>query len=190
MVGATLHCDVWASHYSGFSCSGAQNLKHVGFSSCSVWAYVPCSMWNLCRPGIEHMSLALVGRLLTRRPPGKSPCHKPFIHIPKNMAPNFPPLDFRSVVHLYLTLWLHRRQHARPPCPSPTPRACSNSCLLSRWCHPTIPSSVIPFSSCLLFFSHHEGLFKWVNYLHQVAQVLEFQLQHQSLQWIFRNDFL
>ena len=40
-------------------------------------------------------------------------------------------------------------QHARLPCPSPTPRACSNSCPSSQWCHPTISSSVITFSSCL-----------------------------------------
>ena len=40
----------------------------------------------------------------------------------------------------------------RPPCPSPTPGACSNSCPLARWCHPTIPSSVVPFSSCLQSF--------------------------------------
>ena len=42
----------------------------------------------------------------------------------------------------------HESQHARPPCPSPTPGVYSNSCPLSRWCHPTISSSVIPFSSC------------------------------------------
>ena len=42
----------------------------------------------------------------------------------------------------------HESQHARPPCPSPTPRVYSNSCPLSRWCHPAISSSVIPFSSC------------------------------------------
>ena len=46
----------------------------------------------------------------------------------------------------------HGLQHARLPCPSPTPRACSNSCPLSWWCHPTISSSVIPFSSCLQSF--------------------------------------
>ena len=46
------------------------------------------------------------------------------------------------------SLWLHESQHARPPCPSPTPRVYSNSCPLSRWCHPAISSSVIPFSSC------------------------------------------
>ena len=42
----------------------------------------------------------------------------------------------------------HGLQHARPPCPSPTPGACSDSCPSSQWCHPTISSSVIPFSSC------------------------------------------
>ena len=46
----------------------------------------------------------------------------------------------------------HGLQHARLPCPSPTPGAYSNSCSLSRWCHPTISSSVVPFSSCLQSF--------------------------------------
>ena len=46
------------------------------------------------------------------------------------------------------SLWPHESQHARPPCPSPTPRAHSNSCPSSLWCHPAISSSVIPFSSC------------------------------------------
>ena len=43
-------------------------------------------------------------------------------------------------------------QHARPPCPSPTPGVYPNSCPLSQWCHPTIPSSLVPFSSCLQSF--------------------------------------
>ena len=47
----------------------------------------------------------------------------------------------------------HESQQARPPCPLPTPRVYSNSCLLSQWCHPTISSSVIPFSSCPQSFS-------------------------------------
>ena len=46
----------------------------------------------------------------------------------------------------------HESQHARPPCPSPTPRAYSNSCPSSQWCHPTISSSVVPFSSHLQSF--------------------------------------
>ena len=50
------------------------------------------------------------------------------------------------------SLWPCELQHARPPCPSPTPRVYSNSCPLSWWCHPTISSSVIPFSSCTQSF--------------------------------------
>ena len=50
------------------------------------------------------------------------------------------------------SLWPHGLQHARLPCPSPTPGAYSNSCPSSRWFHPTISSSVFPFSSCLQFF--------------------------------------
>ena len=46
----------------------------------------------------------------------------------------------------------HGLQHARPPCPSPAPGVYSNSCPLSRWCHPTISSSVVPFSTCLQSF--------------------------------------
>ena len=46
------------------------------------------------------------------------------------------------------SLWPHESQHARPPCPSPTPGVHSDSCPLSQWCHPAISSSVVPFSSC------------------------------------------
>ena len=56
----------------------------------------------------------------------------------------------RSVVSN--SLWSHGLQHSRPPCPSPTPEACSDSCPLSRWCHPNISSSAVPFSSLLQSF--------------------------------------
>ena len=56
----------------------------------------------------------------------------------------------RSVVSNYLQP--HGLQHVRPPCPSPTPGACSNSCPLTQWCHATISSSVVPFSYCLQSF--------------------------------------
>ena len=82
----------------------------------------------------------------------------------------------------------HGLQHARLPCPSPTTGAYSNSCPLSWWCHPTFSSSVVPFSSYLQSFPE-SGSFQWVSSSHQVAEVLEFQLQHQSFQWIFRTDF-
>ena len=48
---------------------------------------------------------------------------------------------------MFKSLWPHGLQHARLPCPSPTPGACSNSCSSSWWCHPTISSSVVPFTS-------------------------------------------
>ena len=51
----------------------------------------------------------------------------------------------------------HGLQNSRPPCPSPTPGVCSNSCPLSRWCHPTISSFFIPFSSCLQSFPASES---------------------------------
>ena len=97
-----------------------------------------------------------------------------------------------SSVQLLSHDWLfvtHELQHTRPPCPSPTPGAYSNSCPLSRWCHPTISSSVVPFSFCLLSFSA-SGASQWLSSSHQVAKVLEFQLQHLSFQWIFRTDLL
>ena len=79
----------------------------------------------------------------------------------------------------------HGLQHSRLPCPSPTPRAYSNSCPSCQWCHPTISSSVIPFSSCLQSFPA-SGSFQMSQFFAKVAKVLEFQLQHQSFQWIFR----
>ena len=151
------------------------------------------------------------------------------------------------------SLWPNELQHARPPCPSPTPGAHPNPCLLSRWCHPTISSSVLPFSSCpqsspasgsfpmsQLFTSGGQTIgvsastsvlpmntqgwspLEWTvwilqckglsrvfsnttvekhhffgtqlssesNSSYQVAKVLEFQLQRQSFQWIFRTDLL
>ena len=66
--------------------------------------------------------------------------------------------------------WPHGLQPARPPCPSPSPRVCSNSCSSSQWCHPTISSSVVPFSSCLRSFPASESFqmsqffIKWPKY--------------------------
>ena len=99
-----------------------------------------------------------------------------------------------SITQSRPTLWPHGLQHARLPCPSPTLGACSNSCLLSRWCHPPISCSVIPFSSCLQSLTltptpTHQNL-PWISSSHQVVKVLELQLENQSFQWIFRTDFL
>ena len=75
--------------------------------------------------------------------------------------------QFSSVAQLYLTLWAHGLQHARLPCPSPTPGAYSNSCPLSQWCHPTI--SIILYLVCgllvLLLLEVHRLTFWYVmNY--------------------------
>ena len=83
----------------------------------------------------------------------------------------------------------HESQHARPPRPSPTPRVHSDSRPSSRWCHPAISSFVVPFSSCPQFLPASESfpmsqLFTWGG------QVLEFQLQHHSLQRNPRTDLL
>ena len=83
----------------------------------------------------------------------------------------------------------HESQHSRPPCPSPTPGVHPNSCALNWWCHPAISSSVVPFSSCPQSLPA-SGLFQWLNSSHEVAKVLEFQLQHQSFQRTPRADLL
>ena len=87
------------------------------------------------------------------------------------------------------SLWPHESQHTRPRCPSPTPGIYSNPCPSSQWCHRTISSSVIPFSSCPQPLPA-SGLVQWVNSLHEAAKVLEFQLQHQSFRWTPRTDLL
>ena len=97
------------------------------------------------------------------------------------------PPQLSSVAQSCPTLWPRGLQHTRLPCPSTTPRACSNSCPSSQWCHPTISSSVSP-SPFAFNLSQHQGLFQWVSSLHLVAKVLAFQ--HQSFQWVFRTDRL
>ena len=62
------------------------------------------------------------------------------------------------------SVWPHGLQHARFPCPSPSPRVCSDSCLSSQWCHPTISSPVISFSS-VLNLSQYQGLFQWALHI-------------------------
>ena len=93
------------------------------------------------------------------------------------------------------SLWPHGLQHSRLPCPSATPRAYSNSCPPSPWCHPTISSSVIPFSSHLQSFQH-QGLFKWVsssegrqneNHWRREWQITSVFLPWEPNEWNSRN---
>ena len=87
------------------------------------------------------------------------------------------------------SLWPHGLQHTRHPCPSPTPGVYSlmsiELVMPSNHPHPLSSPSPPTFS-----LSQHQGLFKWVSSSHQVAKVLEFQLQHQSFQRTPRTDIL
>ena len=87
-----------------------------------------------------------------------------------------------------VSLQPHWRQHVRPPCPSLSPGVYSNS---SPWvCDAIQPSHPLSSPSPpALNLSQHQGLFKWVSSYPQVAKGLEFQLQHQSFQWVLRTDF-
>ena len=100
----------------------------------------------------------------------------------------FSHLFFLSVQFSHPVVWPHGLQHARPSCPSPTPGVYSNSCPLSQWCHPTISSSVIPFSSCLQSFPA-SGFFLYKYYYNKLVNVSIFdcisdEFQEESLsQW-------
>ena len=80
------------------------------------------------------------------------------------------------------SLWSRGLQHNRLRYPSLSPGVCSDLCILSWWCHPTISSSVAPFSSCPQSFPV-SGSFS------ELAKGLELWLQYQCVQWIFRVDF-
>ena len=124
----------------GFSVHGILQAKIL------EWVVSP-SPGDLPDPGIKPRFLALQANSLPSESPGKVPL---FVHI---LLDVILPLTFKcfsqfghSVVSDFL--WPNEPQHARPSCPSPTPRVHPNPCPLSRWCHPTISSSVFPFSSC------------------------------------------
>ena len=96
------------------------------------WIAISSSRGSFQPRDQTHFSCTLAGRFFTAEPPGK----------PQIILVQFS----RSVVSD--SLRSHESQHARPPCPSSTPRVHSDSCPLSQWCHPAISPSVVPFSSC------------------------------------------
>ena len=76
------------------------------------------------------------------------------------------------------SLWPHESQHARPPCPSPTPGVYPSPCPSSRWCHPAISSSVVPFSSCP-HLSQHQFSFQFqLSYSVLSDSLWAHELQH------------
>ena len=155
-----------------------QTPLSMGFPKQEYWNGLPFPSSGDCpHPGIKSTSPALQVDSVPLRHQGSS-CVCVWL---------FSSVQFSSVAQSCLTLWPHGLEHARLSCPSLTPRAFSNSCPMNRWCHPTISPCHPPPTFNL---SQHQGLFKWVSSSHEVAKVLEFQLQHQSFQWIFRTDFL
>ena len=99
----------------------------------------------------------------------------------------FSSVQLLNRVWLFVTLWTAARQASlsitnsqSPPKPMSIESVMPSNQLIL--CRPLLPAA--------FNLSQHQGLFKWVSSLHQVAKVLEFQLQHQSFQWIFRTDFL
>ena len=98
---------------------------------------------------------------------------------------NFSSVEFSHSV-VSNSLWPHESQHARPLCPSPTVESTQTHV---HWVGDAIqPSHPLLSPSPALNLSQHQDLFKWVSSSHQVAKVLEFQLQHQSVQWTPRTD--
>ena len=83
----------------------------------------------------------------------------------------------------------HELQHTRLFCPSLSPGVFSDSCPLCQWCHPTISSSVTPFSSFPQSFPASGSVPISPLFFNQVAKILELWLQHQSFQWMFRVAF-
>ena len=143
------------------------------FSRQEYWSELQCPPpGDLPDPGIEPASLtspALAGRFFTTSATWEAWNLVQFSH---------------SVVSD--SLWPHALQHTRPPCPSPTPGVYPNSCPSSWWCHPTISSSVVPFSCPQSFPA--SGYFQMSQPFTSGGQLLEFQLQHQSFQWTPRTD--
>ena len=143
-----------------------QALLSVGLCRQGYWSGLPPPLsGHLPDPGARPMSPAspaLAGGCFATVPPGKPPwyslvAYKCYISSVQSFS--------------HVSLQPHGLQRPSLPCPSSTPRACSNSCLSGRWCHPTISSSVVPFSSHLQsfpasgFFSNESALhIRWPKY--------------------------
>ena len=180
----------------------------LAFLSCCVycprqwWLFLLLSVFMASAPGRHHRTVSGIGG---RSPPfsgshattslvlavvsfpvsfmgwGLSICHFFLVH--------WCPLLLFSCSVVSDSSWPHGLHHTRLPCPSPSPGACSNSCPLSQWCHPTISFSVIPFSSCLQSFPESGSfLVSWL--FASGGQRIAASALATVLSIIFRVDFL
>ena len=127
----------------------------MGFSRHECWSGLPCPPpGDLPYPGIKLTSLLYWhAGFLPLASPGKL---KTTIW-PRNPTTEPVPLLLFSHYVIPDFSWPHGLQHARPPCPSPSPRVCPSSCPLNQWCYPTISSSTTHFSFCLQSFPASES---------------------------------
>ena len=112
----------------------------MGFPRHEYWSgfpFPPLGIYPIQGSNPNLTSTSLAGRFFTVVPPRK----------PQLSKVQFISVQFSCSV-MSDSLWPHELQHARPPCPSPTPGVYSNPCPSSRWCHPAISSSVVSFFSC------------------------------------------
>ena len=122
----------WGTEQSPSPTSKRQTLQQAPQECKELYAILPLKHWKL-KLGVSLKKRKKSGSVLSNQ--------------------GYRSTQFSSVTHSCPTLRPHGLQHARLPCLSPTPRACSNSYPLCWWCHPTISSSVIPLSFCLQPFS-------------------------------------
>ena len=121
----------------------------------ALWLYLPSTVTRSTQKVWELKSTTRRSLVLNSFLAGGSTSHGTSVISLESHLPWLQPLS-SSVQFSFSVMsesWQpHGLEHARLPCPSPTPRADSNSCPPSQWCHPTTSSSVVPFSSCLQFF--------------------------------------
>ena len=124
------------------------------FSSCS-WCRVSLSIWCFsCFLTYDYIAIYFPFRTAFAESHRFWVIMFSLLFVSRNLLTSFLISSIVQFDHSLVSnsLRSHGLQHARPPCPSPTPRVYSDSCPLSQWCHPTILSSVAPFSSCLQSF--------------------------------------
>ena len=176
------------------------NLYVLDEWSWETFLYVYCVFWygNLCFKCLKIFNTFFSCLILLICKSSLYIIDESFVRHKFVFANNFHPvaclfsfliIQFSSFTQSCQTLRPHEPQHARPPCPSPTPRFTQTPVhRVSDAIQPSHPLSSP--SSPTLDLSQHQGLLQWVRSSHQVAKGLQFQLQHQSFQWTLRTDLL